>query len=117
MKKIILLLAFLISLNYAQTTCKELYNSFKEVLEPQMIEYCITNQSNDVILYKFYINDVNGYSNMMLAMGKNINYMFTEYDANIPFTCSEFKWQHFEFVETILKTIFLNKNCEHDFQL
>lgn len=116
MKKLISLLIILSTVSFAASSCKELYNDFKSVLEPQMTQLCHDENYPDVMLFDFYIHsDEEGYTQFELAYLPIGEHMFVEGDSN-PFKCGADKINRFQNSEDILKMIFLTKDCEEGFK-
>lgn len=116
MKKIILF-TLLLNMYSLADTCLDLYNSFKNALDPQLTELCATDVPG-YFGYKFYLRgEGEGYINAMLVTGEDITYLFLEGDKN-PFNCKSVLIQTTETPEAILKKLFIPrlKNCEPGFK-
>lgn len=116
MKTILSILIFLVSFSFAnEPSCKELYNNFKSVLEPQMTQLCVSENNENIVLYDFYIYDpAEGYTQFELAMSPKGQYLFIEGEKN-PFKCGNAKDNKYQNVDEILKMLFINKECEDGF--
>lgn len=114
MRKIFVIIALVNALVFADDHCQKLYDMFMPVLEPQMTELCMAQFPN-VVAYKFYINDGEKYTNMMLMLMSDTYYLYTEDDVN-PFECTEKKIHITERPQDIIKTLLQPQQCDADFK-
>lgn len=117
MRKYFFILLFVSACFGNDLNCKELYDNFFMVLEPQMTELCKTDIPG-YYSYKFYIKDVEyGYINMNLVFTDSTSYLYIADDDN-PFSCLKDNSVHkTENPKDILKILFIpKKDCTKKFK-
>lgn len=111
----------ILSITIYANNCVDLYNSFKTILEPQLTELCITKDNNTAI-YKFYVNELSGYSDMQLTFSVN-NKTDSDYNYYLyikgegkenPYVCGTIKLNRFQTIDDILHILMsVNPECRN----
>jgi hypothetical protein len=112
-----ILTILLLSITVMATDCRELYDGFLTVLEPQMTVMCKT-QMPGTYGYKFYVQDEKtGYINAMLVFNENNFYLYFEGIDENPFKCTDDTIYRTERPQAILKVLFAPRlaTCEKEF--